>query len=145
MGGRELALGERRVGPIHEPEQYHRGEAHEVDMGMHRRELEMLAHAHPDAEGEAKNAEQQSDQDEPAVDVFHDEFLPQIAPRPVGRGARPLAKCRSGRHKRARANEPYRQGTPVCAFTTIATPISISSRARRSPLLAMAARVMRTR
>ena len=56
MGGGELALGERGIRAIDEPEHHHRGEADQIDMGVHRSKLEMLAHSHQDAEGETENA-----------------------------------------------------------------------------------------
>ena len=68
MRKRELALGKRRVGAVDEPEQHHRGEAHEIDVRVHRRKLEALVDAEPNAEGEAENAVKQPDQNEPAVD-----------------------------------------------------------------------------
>jgi hypothetical protein len=104
VGGGELAIGERRECPVEQPEQHHRGEAHKIGVRMHRRELEALVDADPNAEGEAENAEEQSNQNKPAVDILHAEILPQIAPRPTRAAARPLAKSCSGRHKRARAS-----------------------------------------
>ncbi len=78
MGDGELALGELGIGAVDEPEQHHRGEADQVDMRVHGRELEMLAHSHPDAEGEAENPAEQPDQNEPAVDVLHVAILPEL-------------------------------------------------------------------
>ena len=78
MGDGELALGERGIGAIDEPEQHHRGEADQVDMGVDRGELEMLAHPHPNAESETENPAEQPDQNEPAVDVLHVAILHRI-------------------------------------------------------------------
>ena len=64
MGGGELALGELGIGAVDEPEQHHRGEADQIDMRVHGRELEMLAHSHPDAEGKAENPAEQPDQND---------------------------------------------------------------------------------
>jgi hypothetical protein len=44
-------------------------------MGVQMRLIETLVDADPDAEGKAESAIEQSDQNEPAVDVFH-EILP---------------------------------------------------------------------
>ena len=78
MGGGELALGERGIRAIDEPEHHHRGQADQIDMGVHRSKLEMLAHSHQDAEGETENPAQQPDQNEPAVDVLHVAILHRI-------------------------------------------------------------------
>jgi hypothetical protein len=76
MHGSELALGQRRVGAVKQPEQHHRGEADQIDVCVQMRLLKVLVDADPNAESEAEQAVQQANQNEPAIDIAH-AFLPE--------------------------------------------------------------------
>jgi hypothetical protein len=56
MSRRQFARRERREGAVEQSKQDHRGEAHEVDMGMQMRLIEALVDADPNAEGKAEGA-----------------------------------------------------------------------------------------
>jgi hypothetical protein len=95
-------------------------------MGMEMGLVEALVDADPDAEAETEDAVQQSDQNEPAVDVFHG--FPSLRTELGIRIAepRPLAKCAHGRQKLAASSQTFRAGDiSQCASTTIGMPISI--------------------
>ena len=54
MDARQFALGQRRKGAVEQAEQHHRGEAHEIDMGVQMGLIEAFIDADPDAEGKAE-------------------------------------------------------------------------------------------